>query len=108
MSKQRRFHLLVDVVLHQPAQLSGVDGQADGSVVGYYQRFGVTAPDRRSAESLVERDISDGSITWSECETRELSEREVRALNESVLPIDASASRGEKSGIWYRSGHIFY
>lgn len=94
MAKQRRLHVLVGVTLHQPAQISEVDGQADGNVVGYYQRIGVTAPDRRSAEALVEGDISDGSIAWSECETKELSEREVRALNRSVPPIDPPGSPG--------------
>ncbi len=100
--------MLASVVLREPETVMGTAEGGGGVAIGYYRNFGVTAESEQSAHVLVEQSIPDGSIIWTESETTELSEARVRKLIGRKPPLDLAAFRGEMSGIWYKSGHIFY
>lgn len=108
MARLKRFHVLASVVLRPPEPIVGQDGETDGAATGYYQNIGLTAESESSARTLVAQSILDGSVVWSECETRELSYFGARALTRPLRPSDLRAFRAKTTGIWYKSGRVLY
>jgi hypothetical protein len=106
--KLKRFCVLGSVLLREPIAVTGTGEGGAGVAVGYYRNFGVTAAGEQSAHMLVEKCIPDGTVSWSDSETKELSDSDVRKLIGRKPPLDLEAFRAESSGIWYESGHMFY
>jgi hypothetical protein len=95
------FYAIICVKLRTPMQAAD-PGQARPyqSLVGYYAHYGLRAETKEKAASLLREVISDGDIDWSETVWKDPS-----ALAPAILSKSAAT---EGTGIWYKSGKVFF
>jgi hypothetical protein len=69
---------------------------------GYYVNIAVKAESEDKAAQMITSDLADGVINWKESQilSFDLPQLEQRLQFRCMSP--------DKSGIWYRSGRIFY
>jgi hypothetical protein len=102
------FQIVAAVRLATPAGITRTGDQAVGTATGYFQKFGVAAPNSELAKRLVEAQVRDGALDWAGSKITRMSFEEAGSLLGDLNVLQTRIRNARGVTIWYQSGRAFY